>query len=120
MIPPEVWIPQIVDYAGWVSDPENTRRAWVEGDHSETSVTDYDELYEQVFDDLDADGVEAEALAALDPEHARAIREYLQAMRDADNAIAADPALSDASTLLKSDAWRRVELAGARVMAAFA
>jgi hypothetical protein len=120
MIPAEVWIPQIVGYADWVSDPKNTWRVWVEGDHSETSVTDYDELYEQVFDDLDADGVETEALAVLDAQRGQAIREYLQAMRDADDAIAADSALSDASVLLKSDAWRRVEQAGAKVAAAFA
>mgnify|MGYP001792877675 CR=1 FL=1 len=52
----KVWLPQIIGYAEIVADG-TLRRAWQEGDSSQTSVYYSDELYEQVFEDLDADSM---------------------------------------------------------------
>ena len=38
-------------------DENKIRRAWLQEDRSETSVTDFYELYEQIFDDLDSDSM---------------------------------------------------------------
>lgn len=54
----EVWVPQMLWYCELIADDK--RLAWAfnqEPDRIWTSVTDYDELMEQIFDDLDALGM---------------------------------------------------------------
>jgi hypothetical protein len=53
-----VWVPQIIGYADLVANADKMRSAFNRGDKSLwTSVNSYDELIEQVFDDLDALGM---------------------------------------------------------------
>lgn len=119
MIAADIWIPQMVGYAALVNDEALLRRAWLEHDTSETSVTDYDELYEQIFDDLDADNLEAEMLRLLDPTRAGAIRRFLAAIRGGNRVIESDNRYVDMGTLLASDVWRAVRQAARDVVGAF-
>jgi hypothetical protein len=50
----DVWLPQIIAYAEFIEEDGAVRAAWIDGDRSQTSVTDFDELMEQVFGDADA------------------------------------------------------------------
>lgn len=120
MISPEIWIPQIVRYAALVADDRRLQRAWVEHDYSDTSVTNYDELFVQVFDDQDTDNLEAEMVALLDHERRQAISRFLAELRGADRVIDGDPRYADMSELLRSDTWRGVQHAARGVVAAFA
>jgi len=52
-----VWLPQIIRYAVLIADDKALRSVWISGDHSFTSVTSYDELIEQMFDDLDSEAM---------------------------------------------------------------
>ena len=61
-----VWIPQIIRYARLIAEQETLRRSWMEGDRSQTSVTGFDELIEQVFEDLDAETLVEEAQLTQD------------------------------------------------------
>jgi hypothetical protein len=53
----KAWLPQLLRYAELVSDENTLRRAWRDGNSSETSVTSYQELFEQLFEDMRADEV---------------------------------------------------------------
>jgi hypothetical protein len=120
MIHPDIWIPQMVDYADWIASPDQVRRAWIDRDFSETSVTNYDELWEQMFEDLDADGVETQMLAALDAERGAAIAKFLATLRAADAVFVADRRYWDMATILASDTWRSVENVAEEVVKVFA
>lgn len=55
----QVWLPQIVQYARLIGTGQ-LENEWLGRVTPATSVTDPDELHEQVFDDLDADRIWAE------------------------------------------------------------
>ena len=81
MIERSVWMDQMRRYVRFVADEAAIRRAWI-GAERLTSATDFDELFEQIFDDLDADGLEQQMLGEGDAE-AQALRGFLEAMRHA-------------------------------------
>lgn len=51
-----VWIPQIIGYARLILGDE-LERVWIDNEKGLNSVSDYDELYEQIFDDLDSKNI---------------------------------------------------------------
>lgn len=110
MIDFKTWLPQIMGYCEFVADDAKLRQAWINRDFSETSVTDFDELYEQVFDDLDADRFAADLHEHLpNAERARiAIAEFLTSLREMDRTRSKSPELLNASALLDSDQWQQV------------
>lgn len=105
----EVWLPQIVSYARLISSGQ-LEAEWLGLQVASTSVTDLDELREQVFDDLDAEGIWAEwrdrngrsAIAR------HAIDCFLQALGEI--------AQSDARLLVQTDDWERVKQAARAVV----
>jgi hypothetical protein len=105
-----VWLPQIVSYARLISSGQ-LEAEWLGQAASATSVTDPDELYEQVFDDLDADGIWADQrdCNALSADGRQAIECFLQALRSIEEA--------DACLLVKSSHWRSVQQAAEAVIA---
>ena len=119
MIPFDVWIEQITRYARFVADPNAAKRPWIDGDLSRTSISGFDELYEQVFDDLDSDRLETEMLAHLaSAEQRQAVAAFLEALRQMDREWSADPKLNSAAGLLGSPSWQRVRHAASRVLSA--
>ncbi len=120
MIPFQTWLSQILGYCRFVTDTVGLWRAWVNGDFSHTSVTGFDELYEQIFDDLDSDSIEigaeylAEDLAARE-----ALSTFLNAVRSADKSREINLELISPENLLRSDEWNRVVKAAEKVKALF-
>jgi hypothetical protein len=53
----DIWLPQIISYAAFIADENTVRDVWISGDQTITSATSYDELYEQVFGDLDSKAI---------------------------------------------------------------
>jgi hypothetical protein len=118
MIPADRWVEQIVSYAKFVCDRAAVQKAWVWGDCSDTSISNFDELIEQVFDDLDSDEMEK---VALTEEHAAAaysleLRGFLDALRKIDFARSVESRLLDDQVLLQSDRWSLVEAAAAALV----
>ena len=105
-----VWLPQIVQYAKLISTGQ-LEDEWLGRVASTTSVTDPDELHEQVFDDLDADNIWAENLhrSELPTPAIEAVGRFLAALQNIDQ--------SDAHSVVSSSAWESVKAAARAVVA---
>ena len=116
MIPFDTWIRQIVGYADLITASADLRRAWIDRDPSITSAMDFDELFEQVFDDLDSDAFDTKLIAYIpeDPEARAALSEFLEALRRTNQVLEQQPNLRDALALLSSAEWRLVKEAASR------
>jgi hypothetical protein len=113
VIPFDTWLSQIVRYCRFVADDVAVRRAWVNRDYSQTSITTFDELYEQIFDDLDSDALEKELNTHLlgDSDARDDIAGFLQQIREI-NGQREQGGLSSMADLLDSHVWERlVEIA---------
>jgi len=113
MIEFKTWLPQILGYCEFVADEKKLRQAWIKHDFSETSVTGFNELYEQVFDDLDSDHFAATLHVHLpNAEAARTtIAEILASLQEIDRIRSERPELLNAVALLDSSQWQRVRKA---------
>ena len=118
MIPFDTWMPQMVGYAKLITASADLRRAWIDRDPSITSAMDFDELFEQVFDDLDSDAFDTKLIAYIpvDPEARAALSEFLEALRRTDQVREQRPELRDALALLSSAEWHLVKEAASRVL----
>lgn len=120
MIHFQIWLLQIVGYCQFVTDTVGLRRAWIDRNFSRTSVTNFDELYEQIFDDLDSDNFENELAVHLPDVTARkAVSEFLDSIRVVDQRREVNMKLDDPKNLLQSDEWRCVVKAAERIVDLF-
>lgn len=121
MIPFEVWLSQIVGYGHFITDTLGVRRAWVDNDYSRTSVTNFDELYEQIFDDLDSDTFETNLRQHLpvDPGGRDVLTAFLGEIRAIDALRSHDSRYLSAVHLLKSEEWGRLVEAARRLTSTF-
>ena len=105
----QVWLPQIVQYARLISTGQ-LENEWLGRAAATTSVTDPDELHEQVFDDLDADGIWSDSRdkSGLPRTAVDAIDRFLAALRNMDE--------SDARRVVASAAWANAKEAGEAVV----
>ena len=96
------------------------RSAWIDHDYSHTSITDFDELYEQLFDDLDSDSF-LEGLPSLLPDvHCqRAIREFLLAIKAVDFELRSVLDKKDYRGLFASQPWSIVTYSAQTVVNVF-
>jgi hypothetical protein len=105
-----------LSYIGGISafilNQNEIRSVWVNKKSGITSVTDFDELYEQLFDDLDMEELEREPsdLLSIDAPSRNRILNFLNSVRGVDEAIKSDRRLRDPSRLLISDSWRNLEV----------
>lgn len=76
-----------------------------------TSVTDFEEYYVQTFEYLDMDEFERDlpSLDWIDIASRNKLLDFLNAVRDVDNAISGNRSLRDPALLLASDSWRNFE-----------
>jgi hypothetical protein len=118
MIPFDTWLSQIVIYCRFVLDTVGLRRAWVEGDALRTSVTGFDELYEQIFDDLDSDGMERQLAMQLSNDSAarQALSGFLESLRNVGDLRQTRSELQSAAALIRSPEWQNVERAAREVL----
>lgn len=118
MIPFQSWLSQITGYCRFVTDEVSLRRAWIDGDFTQTSVTDFDELYEQIFDDLDSDVCE-ESLIEWFPDDLivrDSVSAFLNALRDVNQSIDGSNEPLRHEYLLRSSGWHRVVCAAESVV----
>lgn len=111
------WLSQILGYCALITNRPAMRRAWTESDYSATSVTDFDELYEQIFDDLDSANFESALPTFLpnDPAALDALQQFLLALQNADHMRSQHAELRRPVDLLSSDVWADVEVAAEQV-----
>lgn len=106
-----------LEYIGWISkfilDQEAIHSVWIGKKKGVTSVTDFDELYEQLFDDLDIEELERDPsqLLSVDVLSRNEILNFLSAVRDVNKEIESDPLLRNPSKLLISEAWKKFKAA---------
>jgi hypothetical protein len=105
-----VWLPQILGYAKIIITGQ-LEDQWLGRIDAVTSVTDPDELYEQIFDDLDAENIwsEARQLGKLPQPAVDAMDRFLRALHDVDG--------RDGAAFVSSEAWTKVQEAAAVVLA---
>lgn len=118
MIAFENWLPQVIGYCDFLLDDEKLRRAWINHDFSDTSVTDFDELYEQIFDDLDAKKF-AENLFEYLPNSkmvAAAVAAFIASLQEMDQVRAKNSELTKASLLLDSCQWHILRKSASAVL----
>jgi hypothetical protein len=104
-----------LSYIGWASqfvlNKEQIASVWVDKKKGVTSVTEFDELYEQLFDDLDMDEFERDlpSLDMVDTDSRNKLIDFLNGVRDVDNAIKGTSSLQDPARLLESNPWKSFE-----------
>ena len=108
MIAFETWLPQILDYCEFITNDRDIQQAWINHDTSDTSVTDFDELYEQIFDDLDSDFFQPKLSIYLptNAEACTAITNFLETLKQVDQDRMTYTELQDARMLLGSAQWQ--------------
>ena len=106
-----IWLPQIVGYADSVLDG-TFEKAWAEGDQSRTSVHYSDELFSQVFGDLDAEThmEEARQTLGMHPNLVSALSHFLCSLRQLEEWI---------EVHVDTVTWRQGEIIPANVVAIF-
>ena len=124
-----IWLPQIVGYAEAMQDG-TLEKSWSEGDRSRTSVYCSDELISQVFGDLDADNMMAEARQSLGmhPKLVDSLSDFLCSLRRLDEWIEAhidtgtwgqgEIIPPDVSTIFWSREWGNAQSAAASLVSA--
>jgi hypothetical protein len=116
MIEFTAWRLQLLRYCDFILAADAVWNAWVDNNYSKTSITDFDELYEQLFDDLDSESI-LENLSSLiqDKLSEGAITEFLLAIKTFD--IEARPIIDrkDNRNLLMSMQWNIVRDAAKNV-----
>lgn len=105
-----VWLPQIIRYARLIASGQ-VEDEWLCRTKPVTSLGDPDELYCQLFDDLDAEGIWADPdnRSQVPPELAEAIGSFLSKLKAIDQ--------SDASLLVSSRCWADAKEAAREVVA---
>ena len=118
------WLPQIIGYAEAIQDG-TIQRAWADGDRSRTSAYYSGELAEQVFGDLHADSMLADAQVALQahPLVADALERFLASLKRLDAWIEAHVDTSEwgrgqaipsaVSGIFVTTEWQEAQAAGA-------
>ncbi len=104
-----VWLPQIIGYAVLIADDKALRSVWISGDQSLTSVISFDELIEQMFDDLDSEAMWSQHKGELVDRVSlqSSIDAFLRALLEADKPFGRKNC-TDHAALLSSPIWLQV------------
>lgn len=120
-IPFSIWIKGVVGTAEFLTDSGLVERVWLNGDRTITSITSFNELYEQLFDDLDS-GNYAEShgkSAILSEAQRQAVASFLCAVRDFDDEPFIMNGREDSAAILCSTAWAVIQSSAKAVVASF-
>ena len=114
------WLPQILGFAAIIADGE-LEAAWLHGPSRRSRVASFDELYQQVFEDLEAEAVLPELRTHLpgQVERQEAIATFLRAIAHLHLQVEADPALRTPRRLVATNAWTHLRGAAAWLRLAF-
>jgi hypothetical protein len=105
----KIWLPQIIWYANFISRPDDVWEVWVNGNRNVTSVTNFDELITQVFDDLDSDQIVLNSLPNMDgPSDLKiALKDFIDEL-DYVERLDRLGSFRDSKHLLESSEWARL------------
>ncbi len=116
-----IWIDGIVGNARVIADRKTLKRVWINHEGGLTSITSFDEAYEQLFDDLDAlTYVEAYSEeAGLSKEQGQSVREYIESFRDFDDQMFVRNGVLNVEAMLNSSAWAEIETKAQKLVSLF-
>ncbi len=105
----------------FLADRDSVERVWLNGDSTITSLTSFNELYEQLFDDLDASSyLETHGKSAtLARAQKQAIANFLCLLRDFDDRPFIMNRKENSAAILSSAAWASIQSAAQVLVAAF-
>lgn len=117
MIKLEVWIDGIYSTAELVAEDGLFERVWLKNDTSITSITEPDELFEQIFDGLDADAFEKseEFKHQLDYSQQSKISLFLQELRKLEEFIKTHNLNDEPLNVLSSLLWAELKIAAKKL-----
>jgi hypothetical protein len=112
------WVEQVVRYARFVADEQGVRKAWIERDCSRTSVTGFDELFEQIFDDLDSYSFRQrkDTNQRVSPRAHNLIVDFLDQATAIDRVRSEHRRLVAVSELLESEDWSTLVVIACRIV----
>ena len=115
-----VWLPQILGFATLIAD-EGLEADWIRGDTSRTRFASLQELYEQVFEDLESHAIVAELERHLPGrvDRQEALASFLRAVTHAHLQVAANPQLREPRRLFASRSWLHLRGAAEALRQAF-
>jgi len=105
----DYWIQNIDSYSRLIADPHELERAWINKDKRVTSAYDFDELMEQLLDDLrveehvDQFKDSLQRMGALE-----AVTAFAAELTDLDQTVKGRPQLRDPQVLLRSPEWENL------------
>ena len=118
MIELKVRLSYIGRISKFILDEELIWSVWVNKKNDITSVTDFDELYEQLLGDLDMEELERDLpnILVVDVFSREKILNFLATFREVDGKINTNKELRDPSILLKSGIWKKFQVTCAVVL----
>ena len=124
MISPDVWLNEMYSFAELICDTEAIRLAWIEKDYSRTPVKDFDELWMEAIDGMDADFFEYDMLTSsiVTPVQKFALAEFLAAMRlvrlvaERGRCTASNMEVRNDKDLLQTVSWKKMQDASAKLV----
>ena len=113
------WLPQILGFAALIADGE--LECWTQGHSRRARVASFDELHEQVFEDLQAEAMLRELAVRLpgEVERQEAIASFLRALAHVRLQISAFPQLREPRRLFASRSWSHLRGAAESLRRAF-
>ena len=113
------WLPQILGFAAIIADGE-LEAAWLHPSRH-ARLASFDELYQQVFEDLEAEAMLPRLRAHLpgQVERQEAIATFLRAIAHLHLQVEADPALRAPRRLVATTSWTHLRGAAAWLRLAF-
>ncbi len=110
-----VWLPGINECAEMIVKEKKICKKFESREISLTSREGFDELLEQVFQDLDSENqiFRLNSIISTESESYRAISEFLNSLTDAEKAVDSGDFV-DEDALLHSEEWKRVKGAAHR------
>lgn len=118
MISDKVWLSYIRRICAFVLDEKKVRSVWLDKKKGVTSVTGFDELYEQLFDDLDSENKEKELgrIFVGRPDAKKSIIRFLLAIKKIDQLRVSSKQYLDIESLLNSADWTDFQAACRHVL----
>jgi hypothetical protein len=118
MIEPQTRLSYLGRISKFVLDEKGIAAVWVHKKKGITSVTEFDELYVQLFDDLAFGEFENElpGLPKIDLASRNKIVDFLNALRYVDNEIEANSQLREPAKLLSSEPWKKFKVTCEKVL----
>jgi hypothetical protein len=113
----KTWFCQIVTTCELVASQDALQRTWISREKSITSITDFGELYEQVFGDLDPEACLTNFGATMNRETFQAVERFLITINVIDFQIRKEPELQQPERLFVQSIWKILKDSAACIIA---